>query len=179
MLFSQGVGPCDFVFSLPTPGLRGCTEQMPFFPCQSGANSMAPLNSTSAPYFAQGTDNFIYKINVCGPVRDGGDCQAADGMLCKYDSTGTKFIDVLSVWDGGPGLSWTKGVMQGTLPGSLISVVEAYTMNGIGACDSTGRSPRVLWRFTCGRTETQFSVQPDQTGCLYTVMITTPLACPV
>jgi hypothetical protein len=168
---TQGDGACDFVFTVPSPNMVGCTNELMFYPCQSGPFYMGGLNSTSGPYFARGSDGFIYKINVCGPVRDGSECQSLDGMLCKYDSTGAKFIDALSIWDGGFGMSWTSGVLEDTF------TVEAYTMNGITSCDSTGRPARVLWRFVCGRVQT-FAVNVDSTGCLYTVVVNTPLACP-
>ncbi len=175
---SQGDGVCDFVFTIPSLEFAACSGDAPtFIPCATRSFNMGALNSTSSPYFAKGNDGFIYKINVCGPVRDGGECQAADGMLCKYDATTNKYLSTLAVWDGGAGMSWQSGFVPGVAPHSQVSTVEAYTMNGLTSCDPTGRPARVRWVFSCARFTSQFDVNVSSDGCSVVVSVGTPLAC--
>jgi hypothetical protein len=173
---ANGDGACDFVLTLGVNSgwMMGCSvDPMAFFKaCHAGPHDLSPLSSSSSPYFARGSDGNVYKLNVCGIVRDGSDCQMQNGMLCKYDATGNKFLGTLAQWTDGTDISWTYGVDH-----TGVFVVEGYTANGLSACDGTGRPQRVLWHFICGRLPS-YAVSVDASGCLYTVTVASPIACP-
>jgi hypothetical protein len=176
MSVQQGSGPCDFVFTFDPQEYSDCPPVLSTpNTCGIGSFNMNALNSSSGPYFAKGSDGYLYKMNVCGPVRDGTECQDVGGMLCKYDPVTNAFIDALSLWQGdGMDMSWTNGVVND------VSVVEGYTMNGLQACDATGRPVRVKWQFSCNRFTSVFSVMVSEAdGCLVVVSANTPAACAV
>jgi len=119
---------------------------------------------------------YFYRMNVCGPVVNGG-TQCGNGLVCQYSGSNTNnFVAKIAVYDGyfGPRLT----LIDGNNPGLG---VQAHYLNGdvcyIGPMKK--RNPRTtIIQYRCSsHTPDTFSIHEDKDTCTFTITFETEKAC--
>lgn len=118
--------------------------------------------------------DYLYHMNVCGPVNSGGPC--GNALVCQYTQRDQHFVAKIALYDGyfGPRLE----LIDHNNPGLG---VQAHYLNGdicfVGP--TKRRNPRTtIVQYKCAsETKDTFTIHEDKDTCTFTVTLETSAAC--